>query len=265
MPKQIPGYKEYKDKLTAAQKAAEEKRAAAAKKKADDAEKEKQEKLKKSAEKLETKIRRKKVRAITKQRIIKRVFKALLVSNMITFVCGSILWLTEDFWEDEYYDRDEFGYAYSGSYWKDLKDAYGADLEITLCNVIVVLTLFIIALIVKREDDEDTLKQLEKLKDHGVDMPQLIEDLTPSIKKILKSLSKIDRGYFDNLAAGGLDKADYETCVAIISGYLKAHPKEYNKIIAIIDEATLPPEIVKKYGKGKTVSFAAAQAMKFDR
>lgn len=112
---------------------------------------------------------------------------------------------------------------------------------------------------------ESVLKDLEILKDYGVDVTALSKRLTPDIKKILESLSEIDRGYFNNLIAGGLNKADYETCVAIISGYLKSHPNEYNKILEIIDNATLPDAVKQKYGKGKTISFAAAQALQSER
>lgn len=109
------------------------------------------------------------------------------------------------------------------------------------------------------------LLQLDKLKKYGVDAKQLIESLEPSVVKLISKMSEKDRGYFDNLASGGLDKANYDTCVAIVSGYLKSHPKEYNKVIEIIDEATLPEAVKKKYGKGKTISFAAAQELQTER
>ena len=41
---------------------------------------------------------------------------------------------------------------------------------------------------------------------------------------------------------------NYERCVAIIRGYLKAHPEEYAEVIKVIDEAVLPEDIKKKYG-----------------
>ncbi|MBP9999095.1 MAG: hypothetical protein KBT14_00160 [Proteobacteria bacterium] len=111
----------------------------------------------------------------------------------------------------------------------------------------------------------DILLQLDKLKKYGVDAKQLIESLEPSVVKLISKMSEKDRGYFDNLASGGLDKANYDTCVAIVSGYLKSHPKEYNKVIEIIDEATLPEAVKKKYGKGKIISFAAAQELQTER
>ncbi len=78
---------------------------------------------------------------------------------------------------------------------------------------------------------------------------------------IISKLSAQDRGYIENLLSGGLNNANFETAVAIIEGHLKSHPDDYAEIISIIDEATLPRDIVEKYGAGKTVSFVAAHAM----
>lgn len=105
--------------------------------------------------------------------------------------------------------------------------------------------------------------QLDELKQYGIDANKLIKDLDPSVKKLISEMSEKDRGYFDNLISGGLDNADYETCNAIVSGYLKSHPKEYNEIIKVIDTASLPEELKKKYGK--MISFTAAQEMRPER
>ncbi len=78
---------------------------------------------------------------------------------------------------------------------------------------------------------------------------------------IISRLSELDRGYLENLLSGGLENVNYETAAAIIAGHLKAHPKDYAMITKVIQEATLPREIVKQYGDGKTASFAVAQAM----
>ncbi|MBP5794851.1 MAG: hypothetical protein J6W41_02445 [Alphaproteobacteria bacterium] len=293
MPKQMPGYQEHQDKLTAAQNAVEAKRLAAAKKKNDDAEDKKQKKL--TAKKLGY------VKKSIKGSSFGSFLKGFASAQTIAFVIGSLSFLVfqgrlvtaEEQYEanaehfgyghvnyDDYDDTYDSGIYGDMSYGQAIKNAYLLDdwrkgeggVFQGICGMLSILIALGVGVSNAKEKNNEKnrkaseiLKQLEQLKNYGIDAPTLIKDLTPSINKILESLSKIDRGYFDNLIAGGLNKADYETCVAIVSGYLKSHPKEYNQVIAIIDEATLPPEIVKKYGKGKTISFAAAQAMQFEK
>ncbi len=104
-------------------------------------------------------------------------------------------------------------------------------------------------------------KYSELLKNTGLTQRKILKCYSECGYTLLAKMSEMDRGYIENLLSGGLNNANFETAVAIIEGHLKSHPNDYAEIISIIDEATLPPEIVKKYGKGKTVSFGAAMAM----
>ena len=295
----MPGYDEYQDYVA---KKRAEKEGAIKKTTEEKAKKEKEQKaeeLKKAQEKADKKIHNKKLKVVSKNiKITKdhstfgKFLKGFFIGQMIAFLIGSIDYVFNRDFVDLGHGRYEPGRFYRESdswdepmsvpYGEALKNAYGfGDMkdENVRFQVIANLILTILSLMlgirfaIKNEKIERSYKEeklniilsrLEQMKEYGVDVKQLMKDLEPSINKILKSLSEIDRGYFDNLIAGGLDKASYETCVAIISGYLKSHPKEYNDIIAIIDEATLPEEIKKKYGKGKVISFDAAQAMVFD-
>ena len=264
MVKQMPGYEEQKIKTD---KSEQEKKA---------------EKLKKAQEK----VQNKKINIVAKQAGISSTdefFKMLFCAQAAFFIFGSLgyvssryNWVNEFNGDTEYfitegiYGRDmSYGQAIKNAYLlEDWRNGKGGVFQ-GICGMLsILISLWIAGLVAsgkRAKDAEKILSELEKLKEYGVDMNQLNEDLKPTMNKILKSLSAIDRDYFDNLANGGLDKATYETCVAIVAGYLKAHPKEYNQVITVIDEATLPEEIKKKYGKGKTISFAAAQALKPER
>ena len=271
MPRQMPGYSAHQEQQAAARRARDaEIREQQEKEKQ---EKEKQEKLKQAAKQ----VHAKKIDSMVGGAPLPIFLRNFFTIQTAMFIAGSMAWVIgqckdkhgDRFWvAGQMYENVSYGQAIKNAYllddWRHGNHGVFQGL-MGMLSIIISLVLAGKSVKTARKEAEETLKQLEQLKDYGVDMPQLIKDLTPSIKKMLASLSKVDRGYFDNLAAGGLEKADYETCVAIVSGYLKAHPKEYNKVIAIIDEATLPPEIVKKYGRGNTVSFAAAQAMDFNR
>ena len=295
MPKKIPGYGEYQQQQEAKRKAKEAEIQEQNRKKTEKEVEKKAEKLKKAKEKIQDKkikIVSKNIKLTKNRPTFREFLRGFFIGQMIAFLIGNIdyvfnilgpeydngQWTSGGrFWRG--FDDQNLGRSLKVPYGEALKNAYGfGDLkdETVRFQVIANLILTILSLMLgtrfaiknekieknrKQEKANNILSHLEQLKDYGIDVEQLIKDLTPSINKILESLSEIDRRYFDNLAAGGLDKAKYETCVAIISGYLKSHPKEYNKVIEIIDEATLPPEIIKKYGKGKTISFGAAQAM----
>lgn len=116
-----------------------------------------------------------------------------------------------------------------------------------------------------KKDKNFTIDQLylhsETLKQYGLSSKDIEECYKRCGDLIISKMSEMDRGYVENLLVGGLNNANYETVVAIVEGHLKAHPDDYQQIIQIIDEATMPPELVKKYGKGKTISFGAAQVM----
>lgn len=287
MPKKMPGYSEYQQEQENKRKAKEAAIQEQNRKKAEKEAEKKAEKLKKAKEKIQDK----KIKAVGKKlrpQAFSDFLKYFFVGQMIGFVIGSTSFALEEFGGPEiigeHYD-EELGQTvidwsesmYDGiSYWQAIKNAYGfgdwkdgtAQRQM-IANLIFTMISLSIALKKSRTKQKqkanEILSKLERLKGFGIDVEQLATDLTPSINKMLESLSAMDRGYFDNLAAGGLDKAKYETCVAIIAGYLKSHPKEYNKVITIIDEATLPEWIKKKYGKGKTISFGAAQALVQER
>lgn len=100
--------------------------------------------------------------------------------------------------------------------------------------------------------------------DKGVYAPgyrEMYDVLQKYAMTLVPKMAEIDRHYFDNLVSGGLENANWDVANAIIAGHLKSHPEDYNEIIKIIDESTMDPALVKKYGKGKTVSFGAVQAM----
>ena len=282
----MPGYGEYQQEQEAKRKAKEAAIQEQNRKKAEKEAEKKAEKLKKAKEKIQDK----KVKAVGKDlrsQAFVDFLKYFFIGQMIGFVIGSTSFALEEIGGPEiigeHYD-EELGQTvidresmYDGiSYWQAIKNAYGfgdwkdgtAQRQM-IANLIFTMISLSIALKESRTKQKQKankiLSELERLKDFGIDVEQLATDLTPSINKMVESLSAMDRGYFDNLAAGGLDKAKYETCVAIIAGYLKSHPKEYNNVIAIIDEATLPEWIKKKYGKGKTISFGAAQAFAQER
>lgn len=111
----------------------------------------------------------------------------------------------------------------------------------------------------------EILRKLDRLKEYGIDAKKLIKDLEPGVDGLIYKMSEQDKGYFNNLIEGGLDKANYETCVAIVSGYLKSHPKEYNKVVEIIDKASLSNTTQNNHDQGKMISFIAAQELRSDR
>lgn len=280
MSKELPGYADHKAEIEAAKKALEAKMA-----------EKKQQEQDNMAQKAQKKVLAQKLRVVAKYSDIKKhnAFTAFLKEfatvQAVSFIIGSVAFLGGKVLDREYVPMDErdihTGYVapiYGGSmsYSQAIKNAYLLDdwrhgnrgVFQGICGL---LSLFLAygfgtsEFKKQKKSDEkkygEILAQLESLKDYGIDVPQLIQNLTPNMEKLISKMSEKDRGYFDNLVAGGLDKANYETCVAIVSGYLKSHPDEYNKVIEIIDEATLPETIKKKYGKGKTISFAAAQEM----
>ncbi len=295
MPMQMPGYQAYQDELATAQNTTKANRVAKAKKKVDLKQKlqqvtktlsEKTQKLKKErqdsmAAKRGERLYNKKLK-IVKKHIGAQKPKSMAVAGVAGFVFAPLVislamglqCLTELKTNDK---KQSFTKLYKEAMREVWDDRHEWVVFWTIFSTIIITCGVASA----NDDDKRSidadhaeairiLKLLEKLKLGDVNIQRVTKVLNESyikefVNKMLKSLSKVDRGYFDNLAAGNLNDADYETCVAIVSGYLKSHPKEYNKVIAIVDEATLPPEIVKKYGKGKTISFAAAKAMQFEK
>ncbi len=282
MVKQRIGYDEYQEKLSEERQAAKQQEI---------------ERLKKAGKKLLD--RKKRIVVLHERDNVNRAIQGFFVAQMVTFLAGSISWFfdvgglyTNERGEDLSY-LEAFKSAYGMGATNQIPGHYY--ITIIVSCVLFVMFMGIIAPYDKiseqsfiefknaRKKPEGMLKgkwdaknrkdyeeihwaerivdRLEALKDYGVNVPLLLENMGPNINKIIKSFSKIDRGYFDNLARGGLNKADYETCIAIVEGYLKSHPKEYEEIIKVIDEAVLPESIKKKYGKGKVISFGGAQAL----
>lgn len=177
---------------------------------------------------------------------------------------ADLSWETPTYW---IYGDMSYGQAIKNAYlWDDFRNGKGGLFQ-GICGLLSILISVGIGTKRLKDTFKTNLKnaktdfaQLEQLKDYGIDAEKLINDMEPFIAKLVSKMSEIDRGYFDNLLAGGLDKANYETCVSIIAGHLKSNPEDYNKLVEIIDENTLPEKIRKKYGK--TISFGAAQAMK---
>lgn len=108
---------------------------------------------------------------------------------------------------------------------------------------------------------DSVYSRLETLKEYGVNVEHLIYGFKDYAAKLVSKMSEMDRGYLENLLNGGLENANWDVANAIVAGHLKSHPEDYNEIIKIIDESTMDPALVKKYGKGKTISFGAAAAM----
>lgn len=269
MVKQRIGYDEYQEKLKEERQAEEARQQEQKKKEAEAKKKKEKEQLENAAKKLHNK----KLRKIGPSVSFKDFLKLFFISQMVTFAIGNFWYFLADDY-DGYDDGLDVYHNNAGgrkiSYWQAFKEAYGLDSEARSAKVyyvtlIVSCIVFVIGGYSVVSDGKDDrlrfLRTLEQLKDYGVNVEQLLADMGPRTNKIISSLSKLDRGYFDNLARGGLNKAGYETCIAIVEGYLKSHPKEYEEIIKVIDEAVLPESIKRKYGKGKTVSFGAAKTL----
>lgn len=105
-------------------------------------------------------------------------------------------------------------------------------------------------------DDVDKLAMPGLSRDAIAHIVACVADYMPHI---IANMAAIDRKYMDNLAAGGLNDADFQVASAIVAGHLKTHPADYQKIISIIDSATLPAHLMSD-GKN-TLSFVAARAM----
>jgi len=103
--------------------------------------------------------------------------------------------------------------------------------------------------------------RLEALKEYGVNVEHMIYSFKDYAAKLVSKMSEMDRGYLENLLKGGLENVNWDVANAIVAGHLKAHPEDYNEIIKIIDESTMEPKLVKKYGKSGIILPAAAQTM----
>ena len=251
----------------------------------------KTEKIKDTEKKEFLKMQLKKLGAIFKQTSKKDSAFVTFVHNFaavqtIAFLTGSMAFLfsgrtqyTDNYGDTKgglfnnplneiYGDNMSYGQAIKNAYLlEDWRNGEGGVFQgvCGLLSMVIALSLATVAGAKKVKSNliksKDILLQLDHLKDYGIDAQKLIQEMEPFIAKLVSKMSEKDRGYFDNLLAGGLSKADYKTCIDIISGHLKSNPEDYNQLVAIIDENTLPESIKKKYGKGKTISFGAAQAM----
>ncbi|MBO7509081.1 MAG: hypothetical protein J6T57_02290 [Alphaproteobacteria bacterium] len=151
--------------------------------------------------------------------------------------------------------------------WEDFRNGNGGLFQ-GICGLLsIAMSLFAgtyVARSVKQDQQgkaQEILDQLDSLKTYGIDAKKVLNNLKPEIEKLVSKMSELDPGYVENLLSGGMNNVSYETSVSIIGGFLKTHRDQYNRIVQIIDESMLPEEIVRKYGKGKTISFGAAQTM----
>ncbi|MBO4480024.1 MAG: hypothetical protein J5742_00165 [Alphaproteobacteria bacterium] len=272
MAKQRIGYDEYQEKLELQRRADELKQ-----------KKEEQEKKKKEAEKeklrvakAQEKLEKKKERIVASgiQPLRYSFLKGALIGQMVAFGLGNLMFGVDHVFNEDngqYYPPRYHTYgeairnAYGAGDWKE--DPYNVAID-TFLNLLI--TSIVMSIVVS-ENAKRTKKEAKQLlgKIEGVqyrstsiwDLEQKLADLNVDGNKILESLSEVDRSYFEKLAKGNWNEAGYEKCIAIIRGYLKSHKKEYEEIIKVIDEAVLPEDIKKKYGKGKVISFGAAQAL----
>ena len=109
-------------------------------------------------------------------------------------------------------------------------------------------------------DNVDALKNWVSI-DKDI-LRRILDSLDGFATELVTKMSELDRDYLDSLVSGRMNGVSYNIASAIIAGHLKSHPEDYVRLVSVIDEATLPQDIVKKYGRGKTVSFGAARAMK---
>jgi len=263
------GYDEYQEQLDKERQAAEAARKRQLEKEQEQKKKKEKERLQRAQEKLENKMRKEKKRVIARE--VKPFWqysflKGALIGQIIGFVLGSAVTGLDIAIGEEYNpNTNTWEGPRFNTYGEALRGAYGEDFASTLLNLFITCTVMTIIIAKDRKNKKDEMNQvwedLRKITWSGVNVDEIMHRLGPSATKMLESFSAIDRKYFDHLANGGFDKANYETCVAIISGYLKSHPKEYEEVIKIVDEAVLPEWIKKKYGKGKTLSFGAAKAL----
>lgn len=278
MTKQRIGYDEYQKELERERQAAERKQKEEQQKIEEEKQKKEQARLAKAKEKLERAKRRIIARRV-RPFLLCSVIKGALLGQIVGIALGSAAFGLDKALEGEWdpntntetkarYDTyvEAISSAYGMGDWKD--DPFNAGLD-TFMNLLI--TCVAMGIVVskdaksKKEKTNELFRALEKMKQGGRDAifepVSLMESLNIDVNKILESLSKADRGYFESLAKGKLNTLNYERCIAIIRGYLKAHPKEYEEVIKVIDEAVLPEDIKKKYGKGKLLSFGAAKAL----
>lgn len=277
MPKQMPGFQDYK-------KSKEEKTTTELNEKTK--ENERKEFLKMQLKKFGTIFKHTSKKDLAFGDFLRKFFQV----QAISFLIGSMAFLFSGRTQSE----NDYGEKTGGIFNNPLNEIYGDDMSYGqaiknaylledwrngeggvfqgICGLLsMIIALVLATLEGSRKVKSNMIKsktillQLDELKKYGIDVKQLIDKLGPGAEKLISAMSEKDRGYFDNLVAGGLDKANYETCIAIVSGYLKSHPKEYEKVVKIIDEATLPDEIKQKYGKGKTISFDAAREISSER
>lgn len=272
MKKQMPGYEENQKKLTAEQKA------------------KKMEQAKDKATKEFVKLQLKKYvpvfnKVSSKNPAFRAFVRKFFLANVVSFLVGSTAFLFSGRtqYENEYGEKTgslvnnplneiygddmSYGQAIKNAYlWDDFRNDNGGLFQ-GICGLISMMIALGVGMTAATKTTKENMKkarevlwQLDHLRDYGIDVNKLMKDMEPEIKKLVSKMSEKDRGYFENLLAGGLDGADYEICVNIIKGHLKSHPEDYDRLVAVIDENTLPESIKKKYGK--TISFGAAKSLK---
>lgn len=215
------------------------------------------------------------------------------LANMIAFLSGSFAWFAskgETVYDDKdgemtgrkgdviMYDASPFYHIYGDmSYTQAIKNAYAfEDLRNNkggtfqaICGLMSVLLALGYGIAGTRkktkehklwERSKEKLHLIEELKIYGINANKLLTELSDINLQILEKMSEMDRDYLNNLLSGGLSGANSDIVNAIISGALRSHPEDYDKILQVIDNNTIPFEIMKKYGD-KTVSFYMASVM----
>ncbi len=182
----------------------------------------------------------------------------------LTFMMGSFIWIICH--EPESENTKTYGDALKSAYF--MGDKIGVD---TVCHMVamaVIAAISVMAYSAKRDERFDGVSHtvhyiydiVEDLKRPGLSPSTIATVQEKCVPLVISKMAARDRGYIENLLRGGLDKASYESVVAIVKGHLESHPEDYAEIVKVIDAATIPDEINKKYGK--TISLPAALAMK---
>ncbi len=274
MTKQRIGYDEYQEQLETQRKAEEAEREEQEREIEEQKRKEEEARSIKAQKKLEKKKKRiiaRKIRPFLQYSVL----RGALIGQIVGIALGSAVFgldkALEGDWDPNTNTETKARYhtygeaiksAYGMGDWEDNPFGVGFD---SFMNLLITCVIMGIIISKDTKDKKEKAKELfhamEKLKVNQIadnNLTSLVENLNVDGDKILESLSRVDRSYFEAVAEGKINK-NYERCVAIILGYLKAHPKEYEEVIKVIDEAVLPESIRKKYGAGKITSFAAAK------
>lgn len=73
--------------------------------------------------------------------------------------------------------------------------------------------------------------------------------LNPVCKSIVENMASLYPVLFERLLSGNTRFASRDYAIAVISGYLKSHPDEFQRIMDVYVGETLPKSLVRKYAK----------------